>query len=105
MQFLDAVDIDYDKLTDLLKGKSRAVTNKVLSQMSIYLNVPENQLIGSKIKFVRENEQYTRIINDLETIKNYLGATYTKDELAVLDLYRSADDLTKAMVRRTLGIE
>lgn len=84
------------------EGGIDTVTRSELSLLCQALQVDAEDIIDSPI----QNDPNTVIIEQLSDIKNMLLGQYVDEkEECILKAYRSADDLTKAMVRRTLGIE
>ena len=74
--------------------------NRILDTEGTYTNHIMNNWLHSRKEQLESLTAYELLKNGLSD--NY---KYSKAEKNIIDAYRSADDLTKAMVRRTLGIE
>lgn len=102
--------IPLKKFNDILSGSHNEISMEQLRKLCEILDSRESLLLNLESTY-SDTQLLKEIVSELNTIKSTLSPKTNEDlnlsqeELAVLNLYRSADDLTKAMVRRTLGIE
>lgn len=70
------------------------------------LNKMLGDIVDWKANAIAKDTFYKNIMTSLLDIQPFLGNTkLTDDEVEILTKYRSSDELTQAMVKRTLGIE
>ena len=102
-QFAKWLEEPLESVEDLVTGKRYASMNEVgrIKRLlnDTFIDAAENSRVGNKI-----------VKQLLDYIYKSYGYPISKDRLlgeesTIIDAYRSSDDLTKAMVRRTLGIE
>lgn len=91
--------IDLSRIVQLVREKNSLVSWDELKLLNNYLNVNlvdyyQNITIGASV--------YNDIISELMCIENI--DTYSDLEKDIINKYRSSDELTQAMVKRTLGI-
>ncbi len=98
-----------DRIIRFLKG-GWAKKHEIIS-LSNYFSVPPAQLIDQNIERVDRDErddEYLAILDALDGISQRLkdkDKDYDDEVINIIEAYRSADELTQAMVRRTLGID
>ncbi len=94
-------------LSDLLHNRVHKLSKVQLVTLSEYLNVPYTWFIKNDEENI--SVKLSEILTEIDYIKNVLAPisanSQNNEDTQLLDAYHSADDLTKAMVRRTLGIE
>ena len=102
-QFARWMEEPIDSVKDLLTGKRNASMNEVgrIKRLlnDTYIDKRENARVSNSI--VKQLIEYINRSYSYPTASSNLSSS----ESTIIHAYRSADDLTKAMVRRTLGID